>query len=235
MSLAGLLGVFSLPLSVSIADGKTAPTIQVMQVLFEQGEAGIESYVSRLLASEQFLRFDDGADDGDFVLFDRRNREVHNFNHEDRSHIVIKPQTQNEITFEMDYRVEKKSLTDAPKITGEIPVEHRFYADDRLCRTSINVQGLLPDLRRAMIDFETVIAAQGHQTLDRLPAAMKTGCFMANNYLKVSNYLEPGFPILLNDDQGRYKRLLSFETIEKPLQLFQQPPDYRVFYPTLSK
>ena len=232
----GLSLVLILWLGVAMATEATKADkpIKVMQIWFEQSEAGIQPYVTRLLVTNHFLRFDDGVDDGNFVLFDRHSREVHNFNHEDRSHILIRPQPLSPVDFEMDYRVTSNVLDKAPRINGNSPVEHRFYADNQLCKTSVNVDGLLPDAVDALMDFEMAVAAQGLQTLDLVPAAMQSACFMANNYLHVIDYLKPGFPLSVSDNQGRQKRLLRFEEVEKPLQLFQLAEDYRVFYPTLN-
>ena len=60
--------------------------IEMLQLVFEEREPGVGPYRTRMLLDQRFLRIDSGADQDDYVLFDRVKGEIHNFNHEDRSH-----------------------------------------------------------------------------------------------------------------------------------------------------
>jgi len=215
-------------LLVSVARAQS--DIQMTEVLFAESEPGLEPYQSRYLLSEQFLRLDDGTDQGDFVLFDRQSREIHSFNHEDGTHLLIKPQHSETLDFKLDFQVLKKELTQAPKINGILPVEHQYFADSRLCKQSVNVKGLLVDMTQVLIDYEQVLVEQTKTTLSRFPGSIRTACYMANNYLHASDYLFAGFPLHVKDDSGREKRLLSFQQVLKPRSMLQFPQGYRVYH-----
>ncbi len=203
----------------------------ITEVIFEEIEPGIEPYYSRLLLNERFLRLDDGRDQGDFVLFNLDTHEIHSFNHEERSHLMMRPLEPKPLDFELDFKVVKSELADAPRVNNLSPLQQLFFADAQLCKRSINVAGFLPQLTRALIDYEQAIVAQNIQTFDQVPASVRSACYVANNYLQASAYLEVGFPLFVIDDQQRQKKLISFRRIEKSDALFEQPADYSLYFP----
>ena len=211
------------------------PQQKLIQVLFSESEPGIEPYTTRLLLGEQYLRLDDGSDDSDYLLFDLNTRDIHSFSHEDETHLVIKSGPAQKVDFKIDFQIQQQTLDDAPKIGGIVPAQHRFYADSCQCRESINVKGMLPGITQAMIDYEQALVVQNQQTFERVPNSLKTSCYMANNFLYASAYLEQGFPMLVSDYLGKRKQLISYAAVDKPLSLMQFKNEYRVYYPGLSK
>ena len=222
------------PVSVLQAQSISEDNVTLTEVIFAEMEPGIDPYKSRLLLNESFLRLDDGEDQGDFILFDRKSHEIHSFNHADRSHLVMKSLPPVKLEFTVDFKVEKKKLLDAPKVQGVVPQQHLYFADNQLCKTSFNAKGLLPELTQVLIDYEQAIVEQNKQTLSQIPASVRSSCYMANNYLHASYYLQDGFPLLVVDDQGRQKKLLSFDQVKKHPSIMQQPDGYSIYYPSLS-
>jgi len=206
----------------------------VTEARIAETEPGIGQFVSRLLLSKDFLRLDDGRDAGAFTLFNRTTHEIHSFNHEDQSHLIMKPIVPKPIDFKLDFKVNETSMNKAPAVGGVAPVQYQYYADTRLCKQSVNVQGLLPEVTRALIDYEQALVAQNSQTLDRIPAGVRSSCYMANNYLYASDYLKKGFPLFVMDDLGRQKTLQSFQQVKKPAALFQLLQGYKVYYPNAA-
>ncbi len=215
------------PWSVLMAENELVLT----EVLIQEIEPGIEPFKTRLLLGKKYLRLDDAHDQSDFVLFDRDTHEIHSFNHEEQSHLVMKPLAVDAIDFTLDFNIERKPLLDAPKVSGESPVQHQYFADKQLCKMSVNVAGLLPEVTRVLIDYEQAIVAQNQQTLSRIPGNVRSSCYMANNYLHVSDYLQAGFPLFVSDDQGRQKKLLGFSQLNKPASIMEMPEGYSLFYP----
>jgi hypothetical protein len=227
-----LLSLFSGLLSAQMqTDGKM---LSVTEVRIAETEPGIGRFVSRLMLSKDFLRLDDGAADGNFTLFNRKTHEIHSFNHEDQSQLVMKPIAQKKIDFKLDFKIDDSEMKDAPSVGGVTPVQHQYYADTRLCKQSVNVQGLLPQMTQALIDYEQALVAQNSQTLERIPAGVRSSCYMANNYLHASDYLKQGFPLFVMDDLGRQKRLQGFQQIEVPASLFEPIAGYKLYYPNAA-
>ncbi len=217
---------------ISITTGAYAQSqLAMLEVIIEESEPGLDPYLSRYLLSEDFLRLDDGSDRSDFILFDRQTREIHSFNHEDRTHMLIVAKQAGAVDFKVDYKVYKKTLPDAPEINGNAPVEYQFFADAKKCKQVVSEKTLLPDLTQVLIDYEKVLAEQAKSTLSRIPDSIRTGCYMANNYLHVTDYLQGGFPLHVIDDRGRQKRLLTFRNLQKPSSILFFPAGYRVYSP----
>jgi len=206
------------------------------EVLFEESEPGIQPYVTRVLLGQHFMRLDDGLDQDPqgYILFDRKTHEVHHFNHQQQSHLLMKALQHEKIDFEIDYRVVKRSLPDAPQIDGKAAVRHEFIAGETLCRKSINVAGFLVDVTQALKDYEQALAAQMSQTLGDIPASVRSACFLSNYYLYAGDYLKGGFPMTLSDDQGRHKILLSFRQVVKPASLLNKVDGYKLYYANRS-
>jgi hypothetical protein len=223
--------IVSILLFLGVAPVLAQSEVLVMEVVIQESEPGIGNFISRLLLSKDFLRLDDGKDEGDFTLFNRKSHEIHSFNHEDKSHLIMKPIAPRETGFKLDYKVTDKVLKDAPTVAGVAPMQHQYFADTHLCKQSINVKGLLPEVTQALIDYEQAIMAQNSQTYDRIPSSVRSSCYMANNYLHVSDYLQSGFPLFVRDDLGRQKQLMSFQQLAMPASLFQQIEGYTIFYP----
>jgi hypothetical protein len=206
--------------------------IPMTQLIFEELEPGIEPYTTRLLMNKRYLRLDDGSDAGDFVLFDRVKGEIYNIDHQDRSMIAFQRTAPIGLDRPASFIVERAALENAPQVGDMRAVEHRFIAEGRLCKTSINFNGLLPDAARALTQYQYVLMQQNQKTFSAIPDNVKTPCYLANNYFQQSAELKVGFPVLVRDYQGREKRLLDFAEINKSSRLFDRPEGYRVYYPT---
>ncbi len=88
---------------ISITTGAYAQSqLAMLEVIIEESEPGLDPYLSRYLLSEDFLRLDDGSDRSDFILFDRQTREIHSFNHEDRTHMLIVAKQAGVVDFKVD-------------------------------------------------------------------------------------------------------------------------------------
>ena len=211
-----------------IADATSKP---MLQLLFEEREPGLEPFTTRYLIDKRYLRIDGGDDDGDYVLFDRVKGEIYNFNHEDRTEIIVQRRSAVPLSSTLGLDQEDRLMPGAPAINGIIPRSVLFFADNQLCRSSVNFPGMLPQATRAMIQFESLIQQQNRISLEQVPQEMQLPCFLANNYLAATAYLEAGFPVQMTDYEGREKRLLDFGYVDKPLGLLRRMRDYRVFYP----
>lgn len=208
-----------------------AVDIPMTEVLFEEVEPGLEPYTTRVLVNQRYLRLDDGDDEGDFTLFDRVKGEIHNYNRGERSEILIQRGAEVDLDVKIRFSIQRKALTDAPRINNLTAIEHRFTAQGELCKSSVNFAGLLPDVVRALRQYQYVLMQQNRKTFEEIPEQVKTPCYLANNYLYQDAYLKAGFPVHVVDEQGREQRLLEFATVKKPSSVFEPLRDYRVFSP----
>ncbi len=212
-----------------------AQEVDVTQIYLEHVEPGIESYQSRLLVTDRFLRMDDGQDQDDFILFDLQTQQIHSVNHETQLHIKLKPAPARQVEFQLDYQVTMKPLQDAPAVAGQQPTEYQFFANGQLCKLSINASDLLPRATRALAQYEQQIAERNKLSIEQVPESVKTACYLANNVLHSVDYLQGGFPLMVMDHKGRQKRLLEFSEVKKPAAIFSLPDNYRQYSPPLAQ
>jgi len=207
-----------------------AAEIELTEVVFEEREPGVDPYITRLLVNKRYLRLDGGQDDGDYVLFDRVKGEIHNFNREERSEILIQRRPVPAASVKVDFVVEQVPLKDAPAINGIGAVAHRFFADGQLCSSSVNFNGLLPEVVTAWRQYKRLLQQHNLQTIEQIPQEVKTPCYLANNYLHGNAYLRAGFPVHVEGLGGRSKSLLNFRQVNKPAGLLSRLPDFEVVY-----
>ncbi len=220
-----VLVLFLMPLVVS------AGQVKMLEVLFSESEPGIDPYSTRYLLSDDYLRLDDGSDEGDFILFDLKTRVIHSFNHEDKTHLKIEPRVIQAIDYALDFKIKKTPMTQAPAIEGNRRVGYELKANGDTCKHVVSLEGLMPELISVLRDYELVLAEQAKTTLSRVPAAYREPCYMANNYLYVDAYLDGGFPVQVIDYMGKQKKMMSYRPVLKSEQLIQFPQGYRIYKP----
>ena len=220
-----------LGLTSSVVIPLQAAEVGVTQVLFEERESGIDPYVTRMLLNKRYLRIDEGVDEGDFVLFDRVLGRIHNINHEERTEVVIerKPPVVADLP-DVEFSTEREVQNAVPTIGGIVAVEHRFFSEGALCQRSINFDGLLPQFVDALRLYREVLVAQSLASLDSVPEEFKTPCYLALNVTHANAFLEPGFPAMMADEQGRMRLLLEFNKLELSADLFKLPDGYERYY-----
>jgi len=200
---------------------------------FQEREAGIEPYAVRYIVTPEYLRSDDGVDDGDFLLFDRRAHRIYSVARDNRTVLQIdvagtppeKPDT-------LEFTVERHADTGAPKIAGAAPLEVRLVAGDEVCRAALVAPGFLEPVRAAMQEFSRSLAVQQVRTLARTPLDMQTPCFLSNFLYATDFHLAIGMPLADWDDSGSRRELTGYEAdVAVDDALFALPEDYAVITP----
>lgn len=203
-------------------------------LIFSEQEPGIEEpYQTRMLVTEEFLRFDDGGADDDFVLLNRKTRTIYSVSHEDERVVIIKDKKIDKSPPEpFRHSTEEGDSGGVPDIDGNAVRLFRFYTNGLMCFEVYAVQGFLDDAVKSMASFAEILARQHASTIDDIPAEFQTSCDLANNVFEPTRYLSKGFPVRQRDDIGRTRSLLSFkENIKKQSELFVIPSKYQMFYP----
>ena len=137
-------------------------------------------YPVRILVSRQYLRFDDNYDASDFLLLDRRTRTLFSVSHEERSILVIDSQS-GDASLPADIVLTEERVADgnAPKIAGQSPLHVRFRANDELCYEAFVIPGVQQEMTAALTEYLQLVGLRLLQTLDTVPKAMQTPCFLS--------------------------------------------------------
>ena len=229
-----VLSLTMLLLGTACSQSETPPADPTNQltnvsiVIYEEQEAGIESYPVRILVNTEYVRFDDGYDESDFVLLDRGSRTLFSVVHENRSVLEIRNHPFSgslppDITLTED-RIEDHN---APTITGKQPMHIRYLANGTLCYQSISVNGLLEEAVAGLDEYETALGERQLANMQSVPDAMQTPCFLSRYGYAPGRHFTHGLPVQLWDDSGFSRSLTDFhegETIAAAL--FEVPDSY---------
>lgn len=179
-------------------------------------DPGDPPYTTRMLVTSDFMRMDDGTDDGDFILLDRRQR------------LVISVMRGNKLAMQF-----------MPGALPPRPAGWRLRLDTGKTargrqRFSLGVNGVVcsegvvapkaaPDAVRAMAELKSILAATQYRTWKETPREMQHDCDLVNQVWETGATLKLGLPVEEREFGGRVRQLQS-ET-RQPVQpgLFRVP------------
>lgn len=204
LTLLGLLGVGI----VHAAD--------MTELRYVEQDPGDPPYLSRILVTPDFMRMDDGNDDGDFVLLDRRGRKVINVMHGNGLAMVFTPGTV------------------PPRPAGWKPVLDVQPAARGTRRFSLSVKGVVcsagvaarlaaPDAARAMAELKGVLAAMQYRVWRDSPSEIQHDCDLANLVWEPGTTLELGLPLEEREFTGRTRQFESESKQPLRPELFRVP------------
>ncbi len=220
--------LFTLPVLLLLFSANTF-SIEGTQLIYRQQEPGVEPYDARVLVTAEYLRMDDGVDDDNYLLFNRKQHLISSVTHDDGTIFEIRSR---KIIQRPPLKLRRRSieikLDDAPNIEGKKARHHQLYVNDKVCYNVVAVKGLLADTQQTLIAFRSILAGEHAKLLPRLPADQRDSCDMARNIFHPAWQLEFGLPIQEWDDQGRGQVLLDYkEGVKLDDKLFSLPQGYR--------
>ena len=198
----------------------SAQAADMIELRYQDSEDGAPAYQTRILVTDRHLRMDDGHDDADFVLFDRKTGKVSNVMHERKMlmamHGAKLPQNPS-----YSYRVERKVT---PVRAGTVRVQ--VLADGKLCSETVAVEKLYPDVARALAEYRAALASTQWTTYRNTPAELRQDCDLVHHVWQTDMALSQGLPIEERDYAGRVRQYVSGETRKLQPELFVLPVNY---------
>lgn len=199
---------------------------------FSEQEPQGETFATRMLVTDRYLRIDYGVDTDDFILFDRKLPTIFSVNHNDKTIMVIKPSpVRLAKPARFEHRTEKTN--EAPPAVGGKPVAHyRLSTNDELCIDVFAAKGLLPTAVAALREYHLSIAGEHAAAMTNAPPEVTSDCDLANFVFAPTRYLEHGFPVRQQDMGGNVRQLVDFKQgLKIDAELFNLPPGYRQYSP----
>lgn len=200
--------------------GVAAQAADMVELRYQDSEADGQSYQTRILVSSRYLRMDEGNDDGDFVLLDRKTGKIVNVLHErkmllamhDRKLPKAPPQT---------YKVEKKVT---PVREGTVRVQ--VLADGKLCSETVAAVKLFPDAARALAEYKAALAYTQWTSYRGTPSELRQDCDLVHHVRQTGYALSQGLPIEERDYAGRVRQYAGGEKHAVRPGLFRLPKGY---------
>ena len=200
--------------------------------IFEESGPGHEPYTTRMIATQEYLRIDDGRDDGDFLLYDRKKKLIQNVNIEEKMILVIHAQPTNlESPIKLNNEI-RHNKTDVPKLAGREVSHYQFITNKQVCFDVYTSSVLLGTLRTALAEYRRVLSGEQAMMLTVTPKELLNACDLANNIYSPDRHLIKGFPVRQREFTGRSRQLIDYtEGSAIDSKLFRLPKDYKQLSP----
>jgi hypothetical protein len=185
--------------------------VSVDWLLYEEQEQGTGQYPVRILVSKHYLRFDDNFDASDFLLVDRRTHTLFSVSHEESSILVIEVEPgDTSLPLNIDLTEERSEDGDAPTIGGHSPLHVRFMANNELCYEAVVVPGLMEMAAEALTEYAELLGLRQLDSLESLPEAMQTPCFLTRYVYRPARHYMEGLPVREWDSEGYLRTLVDY-------------------------
>lgn len=206
----------------------STPTTPATVLYFVEYEPGADPYRTRMIVTAGFLRMDGGADDVNFLLFDRADGTIYSVTGGDRQILVIPPRPMDAKP-PVSLKNEVASDSAAFPAVGTYKVSHfELRTNGKRCYELYAAADLMPEVVAALRQYRTVLAGQQAKTLPFTPAGMQSPCGLANNIFSPTRHLEHGFPVRLVDMTGRTIELVDYNTeFRASAAMLHLPGDYQ--------
>lgn len=215
--------------AIAFSSAALSAEVEGVMLMYQAHEPGIEPYASRILLAGRYVRMDDGADEGDYLVFDRQKRLISSVSHGDQTVFEI---PSREITqkapLPLEQHSKQVSVGQAPMVAGRQPQQHQLYVNDALCYSVVAVPGMMEDTVQALRDFRQVLAGEHAKALPGIPADMQQPCDLALNTFHYDWHLQFGLPIQEWDEAGNGQMLMDYrQGFKVDETLFELPRDYQ--------
>jgi len=199
-------------------------------VYFDEQEGSNEPYRTRMIVTSAYVRFDDNDDEGDFVLYDRKQRVIYSTNSMDKRTLVIRWKDNMLTTPKKISNRDEKLNESVPSVGGHVVSHYRLLTNDSLCYDLYAAEGLLPDAVLAMTEFAHTLSVEHAAFLKAAPQSGVSPCDAMNNVYRPARYLKFGFPVHARDYLGRSRQLADYQTGQKvSVKLFELPKEFHQF------
>lgn len=179
-------------------------------------DPGGEPYPTRILVTPDYLRMDDGEDDGDFFLLDRRQRKLVNVMRDRQVAMVFLPGTLPPRPADWNPRLDTRPAASG---TGRFSLSMKGV----VCSEGVAALRAAPDAARAMAEMKSVLASMQYRVWQESPPELQHDCDLVNLVWESGTTLKLGLPLEEREFTGRSRKFES-ETLQ-PLQpgLFRLP------------
>lgn len=187
----------------------------------------------RMLVTPKFLRIDGGADNNDFLLYDRAARTTYNVSPTDRLVLVIPPRALPSMPANYKHRVKRETAA-LPEIAGRSVIRYQILTNGRLCYDLYAADGLLPEAVAALREYREALAGEQGAAIGFMPPKARAPCDLANHVYAPARHLLYGFPVRLvevdprDPKRKRITELTDFRTdFDVATELFKLPESFR--------
>jgi len=189
---------------------------EMIALRYVDQDPGDPPYSTRILVTPDFLRMDGGEDDGDFVLLDRRQRQVINVMRDNGLAMVFTPGT-----------LPPKPTGWSPRLDAQAGApgtrRYRLTLNGVVCSEGVAAAAAAPDAARAMAELKAVLAATQYRVWKDTPRDLQHDCDLANQVWEAGATFELGLPLQEREFTGRTRQFERESSEPMQPELFRVP------------
>lgn len=213
------------------ADVVTTPSEKGFLVWLDERMSDNEQRRVRMIVTDRFLRMDDGQDDTDYVLFDRRERRIFSVVNGDQSIQIMggaASPAKLPVAPSWTETAEPSHVLMRSDTPNALTAQHFTYSlNGAECYHVVTVEGLLPEVLAAWRDYKKILANELAQTFDPAIDGAEP-CRAAAEILASDRLLQRGFPLREWSGYGYSRFVQDYRWDMKfDAKLFELPADYR--------
>ena len=198
-----------------------------MTVLYYRDQdPGTPSYLTRILVTPKFLRVDEGRDQADFVLLDRKTGILTNVLHDSKTNMRIRTRplpAEARPSWQADERVEEVH-------PGTRRISLAVHG--KVCTQTVAAEKLRPEATKALAEYKAALAWTQYQTYINTPEELRQDCDLVQYVWETDRALRYGLPIEEREYAGRTRQLERQGRERIKPGLFKLPAGYTVTYAT---
>jgi hypothetical protein len=200
--------------------------VDMTVLYYRDQDPGTPPYLTRILITPQFLRVDEGRDDADFVLLDRKTGEVTNVLHDTRTAMRIRNRPLP--------AGERPSWHADEKVEEIHPGTRRITlaVHGKVCTQTVVAEKLWPDAAKALAEYKAALAWTEYQTYRNTPEELRQDCDLVQYVWETDRALRYGLPLDEREYAGRTRQLERQGSEKLRPALFDLPVGYSVVYAT---
>jgi hypothetical protein len=199
-----------------------ANAADMLELRYQDSEADGVAYQTRILVTARYLRMDEGRDDGDYALLDRKTGKLVNVMHDRKMLMAMHKNKLPEVS-PPGYKLEKKVT---PVREGTVRVQ--VLADGKLCSETVASARLFPGAARAMAEYKAAMAYTQWVTYRNTPTELRQDCDLVQHVRETGLALSHGLPIEERDYAGRVRQYAGGGKRALKPQLFKLPKGYEL-------
>ncbi|MCW8851973.1 MAG: hypothetical protein OQK44_04850 [Gammaproteobacteria bacterium] len=212
-------------------------TEEVYQLSYIEREPGTDEYEVTMLVSDRYIRIDEAGEESGYIIYDDKDKVIYSIAHHDKSILVIKEKAFSVDDSPVKPIVEYLELADAPSVSGKSIYNYRVYintgtgkeAEEETCTEIQLVEGLLPEVRGILQNYQKVVSGQQVNMVDNKISEFQGACFYADQVYNTGTYYEKGLPIQEWHSNDRSRILTTYDKISIDPAKFKYPESYRQF------
>ncbi len=196
----------------------------MLQVVYQDQEPGSLPYLSRYIITPEYVRIDQGKDQDDFLILDRKKQEIFEVQHDQRAVLTIAAE---KVDLHKAPRLPVTQIDTPTPARGKGASERQVLLKPAVCARVISVPQH-PEVADVLREFRQILVAAQWRTWQATPNDERQTCDLQLQVLQPGQEYAAGMPLEMHYANGLSRVLQQVNEISDRPELFIVPLDYKM-------